>query len=276
MSVGKALRKIWKEEGFKGYMKGNGANCLRIVPYSAVQFGSYNLYKRFFESTPGQPLDAIQRLGCGAAAGVTSVTATYPLDIVRTRLSIQTASFARRGVDPTERLPGMAATLMHMYRTEGGVSALYRGIVPTVAGVAPYVSARIGAAIPMVVADFLKGWPQLHGLRVGPAVFYTSRREESFGVWKARRRCHIWSHRTNVHIPIVGETPFAPSFVCFLWICVPNTLLFTDLRLYHSDVLRRRFQINTMSGLGYQYTSIWGAITSIVKQEGARGLYKGM
>lgn len=26
-----------------------------------------------------------------------------------------------------------------MYKTEGGVSALYRGIVPTVAGVAPYV-----------------------------------------------------------------------------------------------------------------------------------------
>lgn len=33
----------------------------------------------------------------------------------------------------------MWATLGSMYKTEGGVSALYRGIVPTVAGVAPYV-----------------------------------------------------------------------------------------------------------------------------------------
>lgn len=33
----------------------------------------------------------------------------------------------------------MAATLGIMYRTEGGFSALYRGIIPTVAGVAPYV-----------------------------------------------------------------------------------------------------------------------------------------
>lgn len=33
----------------------------------------------------------------------------------------------------------MWATLVSMYKTEGGVSALYRGIVPTVAGVAPYV-----------------------------------------------------------------------------------------------------------------------------------------
>lgn len=27
-------------------MRGNGTNCIRIVPYSAVQFGSYNFYKR--------------------------------------------------------------------------------------------------------------------------------------------------------------------------------------------------------------------------------------
>lgn len=46
MSISKALGKIWREEGFKGMMAGNGTNCIRIVPYSAVQFGSYNFYKR--------------------------------------------------------------------------------------------------------------------------------------------------------------------------------------------------------------------------------------
>lgn len=45
MSVGKALGKMWKEEGLKGFMAGNGTNCIRIVPYSATQFGAYNLYK---------------------------------------------------------------------------------------------------------------------------------------------------------------------------------------------------------------------------------------
>lgn len=34
----------------------------------------------------------------------------------------------------------MWATLVTMYKTEGGILALYRGIIPTVAGVAPYVS----------------------------------------------------------------------------------------------------------------------------------------
>jgi hypothetical protein len=71
-------------------------------------------------------------------AGVTSVTFTYPLDIVRTRLSIQSASFAELGAKP-QRLPGMWETMATMYKTEGGITALYRGILPTVAGVAPYV-----------------------------------------------------------------------------------------------------------------------------------------
>lgn len=46
MSVGEGLRKMWREEGWRGFMRGNGTNCIRIVPYSAVQFGSYNFYKR--------------------------------------------------------------------------------------------------------------------------------------------------------------------------------------------------------------------------------------
>lgn len=46
MSVGKGLMKMWKDEGWRGFMRGNGTNCVRIVPYSAVQFGSYNFYKK--------------------------------------------------------------------------------------------------------------------------------------------------------------------------------------------------------------------------------------
>lgn len=46
MSVPKALAKMWREEGWRGLMAGNGTNCIRIVPYSAVQFSAYNVYKR--------------------------------------------------------------------------------------------------------------------------------------------------------------------------------------------------------------------------------------
>jgi solute carrier family 25 phosphate transporter 23/24/25/41 len=50
MSVPKALAKMWREEGWRGFMAGNGTNCIRIVPYSAVQFSAYNVYKRVSSS----------------------------------------------------------------------------------------------------------------------------------------------------------------------------------------------------------------------------------
>ena len=46
LPVGKGLMKMWKDEGWRGFLRGNGANCIRIIPYSAVQFSSYNFYRK--------------------------------------------------------------------------------------------------------------------------------------------------------------------------------------------------------------------------------------
>jgi len=81
-------------------------------------------------------------------AGITSVVMTYPLDITRTRLSVQSSSLGSirpsssitpgaPGIPP--ELPGMFSTMVSIYRNEGGIVALYRGLLPTVLGVAPYV-----------------------------------------------------------------------------------------------------------------------------------------
>jgi len=51
LSIWKALVKMGREEGWRGFMRGNGTNCIRIIPYSAVQFGSYNFYKQVSGST---------------------------------------------------------------------------------------------------------------------------------------------------------------------------------------------------------------------------------
>ncbi|KAK5105238.1 hypothetical protein LTS08_001513 [Lithohypha guttulata] len=225
MSVGKALAKMWRDEGWRGFMRGNGTNCIRIVPYSAVQFGSFNLYKRFVEHTTGTDLTSLGRLLCGGCAGITSVTFTYPLDIVRTRLSIQTASFAslkRSEGNP----PGMWPTMMSMYKNEGGMRGLYRGIIPTVAGVAPYVGLNF------MVYEAVRDYFTAPGEKNPP-----------------------WYRKLAA-----GAISGAIAQTC----------------TYPFDVLRRRFQVNTMAGMGYQYTSIWGAITMIVKQEGIAGLYKGI
>ncbi|KAK3724413.1 hypothetical protein LTR37_001037 [Vermiconidia calcicola] len=207
LGIWKALQKIWREEGMKGMLAGNGTNCIRIVPYSAVQFG--------------------RRLLCGALAGITSVTVTYPLDIVRTRLSIQSASFERLGVkDVSQKLPGMWQVMTGMYKNEGGILALYRGIIPTVAGVAPYV-----------------------GL--------------NFMIYESVRTYFTPDGQTNpsnVGKLMAGAISGGVAQTC----------------TYPLDVLRRRFQINTMNGMGFQYKSIGHALQTIFAQEGFRGLYKGI
>jgi solute carrier family 25 phosphate transporter 23/24/25/41 len=49
-----------------------------------------------------------------------------------------------------------------------------------------------------------------------------------------------------------------------------------EILIFLSDVLRRRFQINTMSGMGYQYKGVFDAVKVIIAQEGVKGLYKGI
>ena len=39
------LINIYKNEGLKGYFKGNGANVLRIMPQTSIEFYSYEYLK---------------------------------------------------------------------------------------------------------------------------------------------------------------------------------------------------------------------------------------
>ena len=41
------LKYIWKTEGFRGLFKGNGTNCARIIPNSAVKFFSYEQASKY-------------------------------------------------------------------------------------------------------------------------------------------------------------------------------------------------------------------------------------
>ncbi|KAK9333952.1 mitochondrial carrier domain-containing protein [Lipomyces starkeyi] len=218
------LRRMWKEEGWRGYMRGNGINCVRIVPYSAVQYSSYTIYKELIMEPGRTELDTSRRLSAGAMAGITSVVATYPLDIVRTRLSVQTASIGKLHVD-RKHAPGMWSTGLLLYKTEGGIVALYRGILPTIMGVAPYV-----------------------GL--------------NFAVYESMREL-LADEKGNV-------TALGKLFSGAISGAVAQTLT------YPFDVLRRRFQVNTMKDLGFQYSSVWDAVVSITKKEGPFGMYKGL
>jgi solute carrier family 25 phosphate transporter 23/24/25/41 len=95
-----SLFQMVKIEGVRGLFKGNGTNVIRIAPYSAIQFSSYEKYKtEFLAMNPKQThLTPVQNLLAGGLAGVTSLLCTYPLDLIRSRLTIQTTEEKYKGI----------------------------------------------------------------------------------------------------------------------------------------------------------------------------------
>ena len=88
-------------------------------------------------------LTSLERMFAGAFAGICSVTTTYPLDIIRTRLSLDINQNKERAIISCGK---------DIVKHEGGTVALYRGLSPTIAGIAPYV------ALNFTVYEGLKSW----------------------------------------------------------------------------------------------------------------------
>ncbi|GAB2299713.1 hypothetical protein Dimus_033768 [Dionaea muscipula] len=129
--------RIVNEEGARAFWKGNLVTVAHRIPYSSVSFYSYERYKNLLQSLPGLESDSenigahlFVRLAGGFLAGITAATATYPLDLVRTRLAAQTNVIYYRGI-------------WHALRTisrEEGVLGLYKGLGATLLSVGPNIA----------------------------------------------------------------------------------------------------------------------------------------
>lgn len=128
LGVFSGLKGIVQKESIMGLYKGNGAQMVRIFPYGAVQFASFEVYKTILRNNFGQ--SHALKFFAGSAAGITAVIMTYPLDVVRARLAFQ--------VTGEHVYTGIVNTLSIIFKTEGGMRALYKGLSPTIIGMIPY------------------------------------------------------------------------------------------------------------------------------------------
>ncbi|XP_047458629.1 graves disease carrier protein [Mugil cephalus] len=129
LGVFSTLTAVPKKEGFLGLYKGNGAMMIRIFPYGAIQFMAFDKYKKLLRTKFGIA-GHIHRLVAGSMAGMTAVICTYPLDMIRARLAFQ--------VKGDQRYTGIVHAFQTIYLKEGGVLGFYRGLTPTLIGMAPY------------------------------------------------------------------------------------------------------------------------------------------
>jgi solute carrier family 25 (mitochondrial phosphate transporter), member 23/24/25/41 len=141
-----AFMAIGQQEGLMGYWRGNLPQVLRVLPYSAAQLCSYEAFKTVLRKEDGSlPLE--RKLMAGACAGMFSTLLTYPLDTLRLRMAVDPACLSVRG------------TLVTLWR-EGGMTALYRGCVPALFGIAPYMALELAAfdTMPQQIPSFLRGF----------------------------------------------------------------------------------------------------------------------
>lgn len=139
--IAQSLSLVVKEEGFRALWKGNGANCVRIIPNYACKFTFNDVFKDMVRTPtvagrPPVPLTWSQMMVAGTCAGLAQTCITYPLELVRTRLSM--------GVDQASgvQYKGIIDCFRLTIRNEG-VAALYKGIVPTFLSGAPYTGLQM-------------------------------------------------------------------------------------------------------------------------------------
>lgn len=201
-------------------------------------------------------LSTLLRLTAGAGAGIVAVgmslcmeevnsqlliiaAATYPLDLVRARLSIASANMAVvgstvpqtliRALSSDDAKLGIVGMTRKVYANEGGVRGLYRGCWATAVGVAPYVSLNF------YLYESLKG---------------------------------VILPEDLDHTSISDIELLARKLSCG-GLAGATSLLFT----HPFDVLRRKLQVAGLSTTGPQYSGALDAMRKIIQTEGFR---KGM
>ncbi|KAF9679969.1 hypothetical protein SADUNF_Sadunf06G0071000 [Salix dunnii] len=136
-SIWREASRVMNEEGFRAFWKGNLVTIAHRLPYSAVSFYAYERYKSLLQSVLGVENHrgngttdlAVHFIG-GGMAGITAASATYPLDLVRTRLAAQRNTIYYRGI-------------LHAFHTicrEEGLLGLYKGLGATLLGVGPSIA----------------------------------------------------------------------------------------------------------------------------------------
>ncbi|KAJ4843592.1 hypothetical protein Tsubulata_020851 [Turnera subulata] len=153
------FRHMIQSEGFFSLYKGLLPSIVSMAPSGAVFYGVYDILKSAYLQSPqgrerirsmkqeGQELNALDQLELGplrtllygAIAGCCSEAATYPFEVVRRQLQMQVRATKMSAL----------ATCMKLVE-EGGVPALYAGVVPSLLQVLP------SAAISYLVYESMK------------------------------------------------------------------------------------------------------------------------
>uniref|UniRef100_A0A061QKR9 Mitochondrial coenzyme a transporter slc25a42 n=1 Tax=Tetraselmis sp. GSL018 TaxID=582737 RepID=A0A061QKR9_9CHLO len=122
-----SLLRMWRDGGFWGMFSGNAATLAKIFPQTAIQFASFHSLKEAAASfhvrngtgSATGELSSLEHLLVGSLAGLLACSATYPLDTMRTQMSI------------TGGLKGNLLSVGTQIVRSQGLPSLYKGFAAT-------------------------------------------------------------------------------------------------------------------------------------------------
>ncbi|KAL8809459.1 MAG: hypothetical protein Q9223_006948 [Gallowayella weberi] len=145
-----AMRDINRQDGMRGLFRGHSATLLRIFPYAAIKFLTYEQFRALLIPS-NQYETPLRRLFSGAFAGMTSVFVTYPLEVIRVRLAFETKHEARsslgsickqiyheRPITKPSHSAVLGEAVPALPTPRSGLINFYRGFSSTLAGMLPY------------------------------------------------------------------------------------------------------------------------------------------
>ncbi|CAG8493782.1 8257_t:CDS:2 [Ambispora leptoticha] len=142
-TVGQAIKKIYRDEGLRGFYRGVSPTVIQIIPYMGIMFGIRDITKKKIQ-TLGQEkgrylynLTSFQDTMSGAIAGIISKVGVFPMDVVRKRMQIQGPNLSNYVISNIPTYKGFWwHCLLEIAKTEG-FRGLYKGITPAVVKAAP-------------------------------------------------------------------------------------------------------------------------------------------
>lgn len=134
-----AVGKIVRDGGVKSLWRGNGAHVLKSTPESAVKFAAFEKIKSAISSDDCRSCTFNERILAGTFAGGISQATVYPLEVLRTRMSLSKSGEYR----------GIAYAAKKIFLKEG-FRVFGRGFVPNT------LSCTIFVGIDLAVYETLK------------------------------------------------------------------------------------------------------------------------
>ncbi|KAG8628073.1 hypothetical protein KVT40_003946 [Elsinoe batatas] len=136
-----ACRELWAAGGIRSLFAGNGINIFKVMPESAVKFGSYEASKRVVAKIEGhgdsKRISAGSQFVAGGVAGMISQAVVYPLDTLKFRMQNETV---KGGLSGNALIIAIAKKMW----ARDGLRAFYRGLTMGLVGMFPYAAIDLG------------------------------------------------------------------------------------------------------------------------------------